>query len=572
MQHAEREYREELTASHVHSVSRPTSSSAASSGPVKIIIRGRCIAAESGKPLAGCEVFLLPSPHDWGFPMYTSKTGPVFGRPMDHELVGFERATARREFSAYIGEISVGPQHEYQPRGKSFPDLALDRHFMTAEQLAKARAGGKLYQRLPNAVSGEDGCFELRTEAYVGAASGPGLEVASAHRCPRSCWSVCAAVNTTKRVALGDIPMHLGVRVSGSVRDQDGAPIPGATVYLEGLPHAIPDRADRVFTSSYSEGRFAFESPVPPGTYELTIRAVGAQLVGPKTITVGSFPRDVRIKMRTRPSSSGVLVDVSGQPVSGTILFGTRDGKVHGAAVTDKQGRFRMRQKHASSPPVHLVTAYHYDELVDPPPPVAWGTKKLRLVARPTQPAELHVVHGVTGKPVAASVIVFTRWLGMGSGKDLEETDHFFAHESHKGRLMLKNVRTGRHRFRLQLNDGDWLVRTTVEATLPYGSERRPITVKMFPAVGLTVLVTNAGGKPESHAYVEMAKCGTWDKKRKGHAHGDGVIGHGRTNSEGEVRLWGAAPGTEVDLHVAGEKVVRKVRVWHGMPPVRVRL
>ena len=122
-----------------HPASRPTTTrpTAPQKEPEPAVIRGRCVAAETGKPLAGCEVFLVPM-NLQGSWVDDNQTAPVFGRPLDYDS---------SEFSAHVGSIMLGTQHEYRPRGKPFPDLTLDRHFMTARRLAEVRRKGKHYQR-----------------------------------------------------------------------------------------------------------------------------------------------------------------------------------------------------------------------------------------------------------------------------------------------------------------------------------------------------------------------------------------------------------------------------------------
>ena len=541
---------------------RPT---APQKDPEPAVIRGRCIAAESGKPLAGCEVFLMPM---WfmATPAFDNKSLPVFGRPLDYDS---------REFSAHIGSVMLDIEHEYRPHGRPFPDLTLDRYFMTARRLAEVRRKGKHYQRPPNAVTGADGRFELRCDpsdssrwrVYYS------VEVASPLRCPRRSGELLGMyLQSGERRDFGDVPLHLGIRVQGRVRDQDGEPVVGATLRLKGVPHKLGDESDFIGTASRREGRFAFEEPVPPGTYAVQVRAVGAKLLRPLQVIVGNLAVDVEVVVQTRPSISGVVVDEAGRPKRGTVLLAVgNDRKVYGGAVTDAQGRFRLRQEPESSPTVHVMTGYRFTELVDPPNPVRWGARGVRLEERKTRPVQLDVVNAVTGVPVTEDMLVTIQPLGPGTSPDLQETDSFFQLDGpHRGRLVLKYVRSGRHSFRVKLNGGDHMVPVTVKADLRYDGPRK-LTVKMQPAVTLPVRVTNADGTPAAGARVMLARSGSWREAGPHWHNHPGYLTYGETNWDGRVWLRGAAAGMKVDVHVAG-KIVKDILVAERMRPVRVKL
>lgn len=524
------------------------------------VVRGRCVAAETGEPLAGCELFLARFSLS-GNLAYDETSSPVWGRPLELDSMVSHGSA---------GSIFLGPQHEFRPRGKALPDLALDRHFMTADRLEEVRRAGKYYQRKPNAVTGTDGRFELT--CAPSSMIQFTLEVASHLRCPRasSAWGLRLKVGTV--LDFGDVPLHLGARVIGRVRDQHGEPIVGARLRLDGVPHALPDKNDSIRAETRRGGRFAFDLPVPPGTYSVKVRAPGARLLGPEQLTVGTRTVDATIRVKTRPSISGLAVDDAGRPQRRTVLLGIgADGKVYGAAITDDEGRFRLRQEAKVCPPVYLVTGHQFTEFQGPRLLVEWGERDLRLVERTARPVELIVENAVTHQPVTLDMYVTYTPIGPGGSEELKDTDHFLQLDGpHGGKLVLQHVRSGRHSFRVQLNGGDGMVPATVEADLAYDGPRR-VTVALQPTVGLRVRVTRRDGSPAVGVPVHLARSGSWQGKFPEWHNHHGFLAHAESNAKGEAFLRGAAPGMKVDVYAAG-RTVRGILVAERMPPVRVEL
>jgi hypothetical protein len=79
--------------------------------------------------------------------------------------------------------------------------------------------------------------------------------------------------------------------IAGTVVDQQGAPVPAATVFIAGGPVAVPDIA--MLTGA--DGSFVINAPVP-GAYRLGVRA-GDDLTEVKVDVTAEGAPGVRVEM-----------------------------------------------------------------------------------------------------------------------------------------------------------------------------------------------------------------------------------------------------------------------------------
>jgi protocatechuate 3,4-dioxygenase beta subunit len=141
-------------------------------------------------------------------------------------------------------------------------------------------------------------------------------------------------VGTTAFVELELAP---AVRLRGSVRDEEGAPLEGISVALA-RRGAIEARA-----KSDAAGGFAL-APLPAGEYELVLGDPRGPLIprAPLVLAKGDDPRELvvpsPVPLRLR------IIDSEGAPVPGVRIEGT--GKPGGLleGVTDEEGRLRVEQ------------------------------------------------------------------------------------------------------------------------------------------------------------------------------------------------------------------------------------
>jgi protocatechuate 3,4-dioxygenase beta subunit len=126
------------------------------------------------------------------------------------------------------------------------------------------------------------------------------------------------------RQKTGTIIMARGIRVSGSVTDPTGKPVPGAVVVWGDDPYRVPG-SQEVRTDEQGVYRFP---PLPPMPAILTVMAQGwAPELKKTTITIENSPVDFQLK--PGKTLRLLFVDDSGKPVPevGVGIAGWRGGK-----------------------------------------------------------------------------------------------------------------------------------------------------------------------------------------------------------------------------------------------------
>ncbi|MEM7204143.1 MAG: carboxypeptidase-like regulatory domain-containing protein [Planctomycetota bacterium] len=307
-----------------------------------------------------------------------------------------------------------------------------DRRFVSAERLAELRAAGH-YPRLPNAVSGPDGTFVITVPAgarELKQLTGPGLasrrwsmEVASAGRCARQVGVQRNLPVASGEVDVGDVTLHLGARVQGCLQDQDGLPIEDASVTLDGVPAAIvegtvpflfddPEWGQQpvIDARTLADGVFAFDSPIPPGRYRLTVRAPGVGAPTPEFVVVGRAGVTVGVVAQRVPPLEFRLTDEAGHPLPGReVQAFSADHKDCGKTITDDWGRAHLLATRFSDreplPIAHLWVTDGSRDLIDASD-LAWDAVPRTLVARAAPPLRLVVLPADGSTPEQAQLHV----------------------------------------------------------------------------------------------------------------------------------------------------------------------
>jgi hypothetical protein len=141
-----------------------------------------------------------------------------------------------------------------------------------------------------------------------------------------------------------------GVRVSGQVLDDSGAPVEGAHVLVRAAPGA-GDRSPGIVALTDAGGRFATEAV--DGAHELQVTAAGMQADTRTVQVTAAAPPDVAIRLvRADAVLDGSVRDGAGRPlararvVAWTAPPGRDDAADRGpplaSAVTDNGGHFRL--------------------------------------------------------------------------------------------------------------------------------------------------------------------------------------------------------------------------------------
>ncbi|MEM7203120.1 MAG: carboxypeptidase-like regulatory domain-containing protein [Planctomycetota bacterium] len=525
--------------------------------PVQRVWSGRCVAAETGQPLAGCEVFVVGAPMSQvsveRYPYWF--TSDRVSRPQDSPLAFLLDDVREFLFNPVVPELE---------------DIGLDRHFLSAAALAEARAVGHYQLTKCNATTDEDGRFRVRFAPRCGE-RGWELEIASPGRMPRR------GSRGLEFGELGDLALTIGVRVQGRIVDTDGVPVEDARLRLLGLQNVIPSGSEPCVAETRRDGVFAFAEPIPQGTYELVLRGAGARIAGPRVITVGEHALKLEVRAERRPVITGVVENDAGGPVESARLIAVADGELVGRAMTDGAGRFRLRcasEASTESPPVLALARLSPLSWLPPShelirrEPIPWGTDDARLVARARRDVRLRVVDASTSKRVLDSLSVDLEPLGAVVHEERRWHESLSAGAT--GRL--KRVPSGPHRLRLRLSGSGRLVPVILDVDLPLAEPRR-LHVRLHPAAVFRVLVRTSDGRPIWGAEVQTARH---DRASADFPprEDDDHLSNATSDRDGFAFVFGARSGVAVDLRVRAEgfRTAMVEAVDDHADPVRVTL
>jgi protocatechuate 3,4-dioxygenase beta subunit len=131
-------------------------------------------------------------------------------------------------------------------------------------------------------------------------------------------------------------------RLSGTVVDEEGAPVAGATLEIHGECRVAHDRV--AVTSSGSDGAFVFDALAPqPEPIELAARHGRASIIANDrfTITSGAVIEHVTLTLPRSASIEGRVIDAGGRPLAGVLVGALRESREL-SNFTDVRGRFRI--------------------------------------------------------------------------------------------------------------------------------------------------------------------------------------------------------------------------------------
>ncbi|HEX6903303.1 MAG TPA: carboxypeptidase-like regulatory domain-containing protein [Thermoanaerobaculia bacterium] len=367
------------------------------------------------------------------------------------------------------------------------------------------------------------------------------------------------------------IVLKRGHVVSGRLIDEAGRPIADAngilTVPEEGL-HYVP----RAEAFSDAQGHLRFSS-LPPGRYDLYVFARGFAplLVIPVEVGgAGGVTELGALRLSHGAVIEGRVVDQQGRPVAGAIVQAydqeTRDDTV---IETGADGRFVMAEFRRGSR-INLWAGKQ-----------GYGDGRFEGVEAPTQELVtirltpmhrhrvLYTVRNEKGEPIPGATLSFftqemKRMMRMmsdiafiGNDAQVDEEGRYEHESAEPGIVTIQARATG------------YLPRE-VDIEIPEEGdlENLEITLQTAPAV-IVGQVTGPGGEPVGDAYVSV-----YEKERTGRGLSPGPVELPRTDSNGRFRIQGLTEGqwgVSVDAH-GYRRELRDLEVHTGENRFDIRL
>jgi protocatechuate 3,4-dioxygenase beta subunit len=136
-----------------------------------------------------------------------------------------------------------------------------------------------------------------------------------------------------------DITLERGGTLSGTIYGPDGAPLPGALIFLFHGEQEDQSSAD-------DAGRFRFEG-LRPGTLQVYVRAedYSGSIRASRELALGEDVTGFDLRLKASGIVRGVVRDAAGKPVAGIEVNGVTEpgGKGRREATTGSDGRFELR-------------------------------------------------------------------------------------------------------------------------------------------------------------------------------------------------------------------------------------
>ena len=377
---------------------------------------------------------------------------------------------------------------------------------------------------------------------------------------------------------LGDIPLRLGTRIVGTVKDSNGQPVSGLRFSFR---HAMgsEDRAasrsgafgeSRSYTAtSRQDGSFVSDQRLPTGRYYLRVPQ-GQRLVGQVRPLIDSAEAIKRVEIvleakDPRDLITGVVVGPDGKTAESVRVVATiRTGNtVRNESVrTNRDGHFELWRRDdmpRSVAPSLRIRAEGMRAEYRSPNSVPWGSRDLRIALSARTGLEVHVVDA-DGKPVEAFGIVCKQRHMSNTWRDRPRT-----HAGGKATVF-------------GFGDGENVLVVTPEsdAYLPrlvgfrYAKWTDPLRVVLRRAREYPVVVVYPDGQPVREARVELVRL-LWLKKLNQYslvtdvrkflhrASTNGGVGvrlcAAKTDQRGIAQLAWQASKTPLVVRVRGENV-----------------
>jgi len=307
---------------------------------------------------------------------------------------------------------------------------------------------------------------------------------------------------------LGDVCLSTGARMSGRVIDTEGIPQDRVQLYLFHWPSPEDEEAHsrrRLELRTRPDGTFSVPHPVSPGTWKVSLPARYLERPEELVIDEGVRIASLEIVVKKLDAITGAVVDEEGAPVSGARIAFHPGGSLH-RYRTDADGSFRLeRPPGRAQGPVALSVVKDGHELIWRRGSYAWGTTGVRLVLPRGRFVEIQAIDGETLQPVERFGVRCFAESRPGDSLFNQDQCRRQAGEHPGGKVKLAGVRRGVNL--LMVEPLDRAHAPSLWQRISVGDARTPpVSVKLFPLVRRTLLVTGHDGPPVAGTEVELVR------------------------------------------------------------------
>lgn len=213
---------------------------------------------------------------------------------------------------------------------------------------------------------------------------------------------------------MGTLVLARGSRLRGIAVDPSGNPVAEVRFHLTYCDHVPfgpthlqpgPPPESSVIFSTDRDGWFHSWTPIPFGTWLLSLEVHGHYFVSSPELAFSDPSQRFRVVLATAPTLQGIVVDEHERPLAGVQLNCYLDG---GCLMTQSgaDGRFLLRADRHYEGEVPLQCQLHGFEATAPAAPLRWGATDNRIIMRRvlTGALRLALIAKETRHPIEAHV------------------------------------------------------------------------------------------------------------------------------------------------------------------------
>jgi hypothetical protein len=370
----------------------------------------------------------------------------------------------------------------------------------------------------------------------------------------RGVYAVGTVVDT-----LGHPVVHAVVRIDHLPLPLDVSPA-DKTKRSGGLHH-LADRQSRASTGA--DGTFRSRDALPSGTFKLRVSGRSLRLVRPRTITIPAKGpmKPLTIVVEEGASISGRVVDDAGQPVEGVVLMARHVGSTGFSSMGFSQADGSFRISRTRRFPGDFRIEVRDGARCEPGEPILgleWNTTGHLIELRRLPSVELTVVDAGTGKPIERFAVVCVDAGGWRNHKRrLRQSGRHLG-----GELTVQGVPRGRGKLIIVPTE-DWFL--PIDVDVVGRDNMKPIRVRLCRLAPMKILVRDAKGVLRRDVQVRVILPGNirafktmeYDPRSRGSAwisdssaSFDTVLSKTTTDANGQGILYGIAGRHDLILSI----------------------